>query len=526
MFAGCSTSAVDFAELAVGEPIPLTAESPLADVPAELPSPPVRPPRPVAADANQPKSDEAAKDLFELLPPPSDPMPDGTLTLAEVLQSVETHFPLLMAVAEERNIAAANRLSAAGGFDLDLSARASTQGGSFDNDRFDLLAKQPTPLHGLSLIGGYRFGFGDFPVYYGDRLTADGGEVRAGVALPLLRDGAIDKRRAALRQAEIAESLADPTVRRARLDYLRSSARAYWNWVAAGAQYGVAEALLAIARNRQAGFEEQFKQGQIAEFVVIDNQRLIAEREGTLIAVERRFQQASFDLSLYLRDSLGNPVVPKASRLPADFAKRQPPPPATDRLAASVALAVDQRPELVRLALLRERTAVNLRLAQNQTLPGLTAGVYGTQDMGNGKEGVGIFAPDRSAIEGSVVMEVPLQRREALGQVRAAQATLAQLSAQERFARDQIVAEVQDAVSNIDRTHARLARAREEQRIAQRVAEMELDRFKKGQGNLLEVNLRELAAAAAEAKVIDALADFYRARAELETAVGEVPQPQ
>jgi outer membrane protein TolC len=110
--------------------------------------------------------------------------------------------------------------------------------------------------------------------------------------------------------------------------------------------------------------------------------------------------------------------------------------------------------------------------------------------------------------------------------VRAAQATLAQLSAQERFARDQIVAEVQDAVSNIDRTHARLARAREEQRIAQRVAEMELDRFKKGQGNLLEVNLRELAAAAAEAKVIDALADFYRARAEFETAVGEVPQPQ
>ena len=80
--------------------------------------------------------------------------------------------------------------------------------------------------------------------------------------------------------------------------------------------------------------------------------------------------------------------------------------------------------------------------------------------------------------------------------------------------------EVQDAVSALDRTYQRLARAREEQRVAARVADLERDRFSRGQSNLLEVNLRELAAAGAQAKVIDTLAEYHRALAEHRAALG------
>jgi outer membrane protein TolC len=170
--------------------------------------------------------------------------------------------------------------------------------------------------------------------------------------------------------------------------------------------------------------------------------------------------------------------------------------------------------------LLKERVAVELSLAQNQALPGLNAVLTGAQDVGKGKQATGLFALDRSALEGSLVLEVPLQRREARGRAQAAEAALLQLLEQERFARDQILTEVQDAVSNLDRTYARLQQAREEQRIARLVAEMELERFQRGQGNLLEVNLRELAAAGAAAKVIDALADYHRAQADHQTALG------
>jgi len=340
------------------------------------------------------------------------------------------------------------------------------------------------------------------------------------VQVPLLRDGPIDRRRASLRQAQIGEALADPVVQRARIDYFRAAARAYWNWVGAGELYQVAEALLRIARDRQAGLEEQFKRGQIAEFVVIDNRRLIVEREGLLISAERRLQQTAFDLSLFLRDPQGNPVVPAATRLPRSFAEQQPLPPDAERLRADVETAYNLRPELVRFQLLKERTAVELRLAENQEYPALNAVVAGAQDVGKGKQATDIFALDRSVVEASLVLEVPLQRREARGREQAARATMMQILAQERFARDQIGAEVQDAVSNLDRTYQRLQRAREEQQIARRVAELEMERFRKGQGTLLEVNLRELAAAGAQAKVVDALADFFRAEADYRAALG------
>ncbi len=517
--AGCSTSHLALSGAGIRNPIlpPMLPPAPAA--PSKLPAPPVRQAEPPETKKEEAKDKEGAKEA-EALPAPRAWQPEGTLELSEVLQSVEQHFPLLLAVEQERAIASGLRLATEGAFDLNLRARGATQDGTFPGNRLDLVAEQPTPYYGLSFFSGYRFGFGDFPVYYGDRLTANGGEFRAGVVLPLMKDGPIDRRRAALRQAQITESLADPVVQRARIDFIRAAARAYWSWIAAGEQYRVAESLLRIASERQAGFEEQFKRGQIAEFVVIDNRRLIAEREGMLIGAERRFQQTSFDLSLFLRDPVGEPVVPTAGRLPQEFTDQQPSLPCTEKLREDIETAYGLRPELVRFALLKERVAVDLRLAQNQALPALNAAVVGSQDSGKGKVSPGIFALDRSVVEASLLLEVPLQRREATGRARAAQAALMQLLAQERFARDQISAEVQDAVSNLDRTYQRLQRAREEQRIARRVAELEMERFRKGQGNLLEVNLRELAAAGAEAKVIDALADFFRAQAEHRAALG------
>jgi outer membrane protein TolC len=490
-------------------PIPIL---PATATPATLPAPPVR--------QESPPADVA------VLPVPRVLRQDSVLSLEQVLASVSRHFPLLLAVEQERAITAGNRLAAEGAFDLNLRTRGVTQGGTFPNERFDLLLDQPTALNGISVFSGYRFGFGDFPVYYGDRQTADGGEFRAGMTLPLLRDGPIDRRRAALRQARITEALADPAIRRARIDYARAAARAYWNWVAAGEQCRIASALLAIAQNRQSGFEEQNQRGQIAEFIVIDNRRVIAEREGGLIAAERRFQQTALDLSLFLRDEAGEPVIPQASALPAEFARDVPAEPCDEPIAADVETAFRQRPELQRMQLLKERVATDLRLFENQTYPYLGAGVTASQDVGPGKQSTGILALDRSNIEASLLLDVPLQRRDALGKAQAARAALAQVSAQERFARDQIRAEVQDAISNLARSFERLQRARQEQSIAERVADLERERFRAGQSNLLEVNIRELSAAGARAKVVDVLADFYRAQADYRAALGvDFPPP-
>lgn len=493
--------------------------------PPQLPPPapaPERLPQQPAAQTTAAKVEAPAvgEESIEEAPNPRALPQDRPLSLEDVLISVDRHFPLLLAVQQERGIATGQRVSAEGGFDPNLRGRTSAQGGTFPNERLDVMIEQATPWSGLTAFGGYRFGFGDFPVYYGDRKTADGGEFRGGLQLPLLRDSAIDRRRAALRQAQIQEHLAEPVIQRARIDYLRNAARSYWAWVAAGLNYRVADSLLQLARDRQAGLQEQFRRGAITEFVVIDNSRLIAEREGALFAADRRWQQASFELSLFLRDERCNPLVPPPTLLPTNFVETQPPPPLTQKLPQDIQTAYELRPELARFELLKEQVSVDLKLAENQTLPALNAGVFGAQDVGKGKKGEGQFALERSVIEGAVTFEMPLHRRDARGKVLSARSKLAQLLAQERFVRDQIGAEVQDAVSAIDRTYQRLERAREEQKVAVRVAELERDRFSRGQSNLLEVNLRELAAAGAQAKVIDTLAEYHRALAEHRAALG------
>ena len=463
--------------------------------------------------------------VAELPAPPSPAnLSSAPLALDDVLQSVNQHFPLLFAAERERDIALGQRLAAEGQFDLNLRSRGTNQEGSFGNSRFDISLEQPIPQWGMTAFSGYRFGYGDFPVYYGDRKTADGGEFRTGVQIPLLRDRSIDRRRAILRQAQIGEPLALATVQTARLGAFRSGARAYWAWAAAGEQHRISAGLLKLAKDRQELFEKRTKLGADPEFIVIEGRRTVAEREGALIANERRLQQTSFDLSLLLRDASGNPVVPNASQLPTNFADTVPARFDPSRLAQDLIHAVARRPELMRFQLQKERLTVDLQLARNQQLPGLNAGIAATQDVGGGKKsfaGKDIFASDRTNAEVFLALDLPVQRRDAFGRTQVAQAQLMQVLAQERYARDVIVAEVQDVVSNLDRTYQRLLKAKEEVAVADEVAMLERKRFDLGTSTFLEVNLRELFAAGARAKVVDTLAEYQRALADLRAATGE-----
>ena len=56
----------------------------------------------------------------------------------------------------------------------------------------------PTLYNGLKFYAGYRNGQGDWPIYYQNFLTNSGGEYRAGLSFPLLRDRLTDKERTRL----------------------------------------------------------------------------------------------------------------------------------------------------------------------------------------------------------------------------------------------------------------------------------------------------------------------------------------
>jgi len=497
-------------------------------------APPPRPADPGAAgqEGKQPSAprspDRPERDVGGGLLPSPRPFAQPPLRLEEVLESVAAAFPLLYAVEMERVIAAGQRLAAEGQFDPLLRLQSIEQTGTFASSQLRTGVEQATPFGGITTFAGWRWGQGNFPVYYGDRKTGEGGELQAGIVVPLLQNRPIDPRRARLRIAQITENLAEPTIRRARLDFFRLAAQAYWSWQVAGAQYRIAAELLQLAVVRQQLFDVQLAEGKISESPVALNLRLVASRREALRAAERLLQQNALRLSLFLRDENGEPVVPPSDWLNPDFLQIRPLPPRPEGLADDVQLALRLRPELVRFQLEKQRRTVEWQLADNQLLPTLNLTLQGAQDLGAAKKtftGTGVFDTARTTGEIGALFELPLPLRNARGQRLTAQAQLAQLLAQERFARDEIIVQVQDAVSELFLTYQRLQQAQEELRQAERVLQIETLRFREDRISLVELNLQEIAAAEAKTKVATILGGYFIAIANYLAVLG-VDQPR
>ncbi len=503
--------------------LPLPAPAQLAPAQPALPLPaPAQlapPPRPV---------DRGTGVVGSEPPPPPAPGPSlrgapasvgGPLGLDEVLDAVVAHYPLLRAVEQERAIAGGRLLSSMGVFDLNLTGGADGQGGTYDNFRGGVGVSRGLPVAGLGAFAGYRNGYGDFPTYNLGQKTADGGEFRAGVTVPLLQGRAIDRPRANVEQAGIDVRLAEPVIERQRLDFVRAAARTYWNWVAAGQRLEVARRLAALADERDAQLRARVEAGPVANIDRVDNQQNIALRNGVVVQAERAFQQATIDLSLFLRDAAGGPTLAGADRLPAFPEVRPVDPGAFD---AALQTAVDLRPEPRRLRLQRDRVGVDLRLATNQTLPTLNGVAAISQDVGDGRSSLsGPNGLDRTTATAGLALQLPIQRRDARGREAAARAQIAQLDQQIRNAEDVVRADVQDAFSALERAAEFSLQAGRRVELARLVARAEREQLRLGRSDVLRVTLREQAAFDAEIVEIGARQDYFRAAADLRAATGE-----
>jgi cobalt-zinc-cadmium efflux system outer membrane protein len=456
--------------------------------------------------------------LWAFVTPP-EAEPGEVLTLAEVLTSVDEHDPRLESVDQQIRGAEGRLLSARGGFDTRARVRGLVQPvGHYRNGVLDVRVEQPTPAYGLTAWAGWRIGVGDFPVYDGKLSTASGGEVSAGLTLPLWRGGAIDPRRAERRQAEIERERLD-RVRDARaLELEVEAAAAYWTWVASGLRLDIERTLLELALERDEGLRRKIELGATKEIVGVDNQRAILAREARVVAAERGFEAATLALSLFLRDESGQPVLAGAERLPLELPEL-PSPTAVD-LKAEIDVALEHRPDRRARLAAREQAGVELRLARNQRAPRIDVSTWVAQDFGVGPEFLQPFE-----WVAAVEIEIPIPLRQARGRVQTADAELGRIDADLRLLDDQIVVEVLDARSAVTAAHRRARLAGEQVELAERLAQAEYRSFELGAGDLLLVNLRELASADAAVEHVQAVADFFIAQAELEVAKGEGVRP-
>ena len=105
------------------------------------------------------------------------------------------------------------------------------------------------------------------------------------------------------------------------------------------------------------------------------------------------------------------------------------------------------------------------------------------------------------------------------------EARINQLNQREQFTREQVVAEVQDAISAVQTSYRRARLISEEVTVARQLEDAERSRFELGDGTLFLVNLREQSTFDAAVREVSAQADFFRATAVYELAIAEALAP-
>ncbi len=441
------------------------------------------------------------------------------LTLEALLESVNKNYPPLRAALLEKPLAEADLLNQQGRFDLSIKSRIDTQNlGFYQNERFEIALEQPTTLWGSTIYSGYSISEGRYPDYDGKAVTNSAGQYRAGVRVPLARDRAIDSRRADLGKARFGLRLADLSIDQQRLTILQTATRRYWDWVAAGRRLLIANTLLEVAIGRNDIIAESVKIGALPQFELLDNQRIVLQRRNNVVEARRSLENASIELSLFLRDSEGRPLIAEPEKLipgfpdPAEITEAQ--------MLDDMNAAFGRRPDVMRFLFQRNQIEIDKRLAQNQRLPGVDLYTEYFREAGNGT-----IKRGPNDLRVGIIFDLPLQRRQATARLRNAEARLSQLQQREQFQRDQVTAEVRDAASAVKAAYERSRVTTEELMITRQVEDAERLRFELGDSTLFVLNQREQATAEAAVREANALADYFRAYAAYELSIAKALIP-
>ena len=218
---------------------------------------------------------------------------------------------------------------------------------------------------------------------------------------------------------------------------------------------------------------------------------------------------------MFLRGPDDQPILPPNDRLPAALPPEPLPAGVGDVLV--VESAIERRPELRRIRLVREKVEVDRRLADNATLPNLDLTLGVTRSQGNGPYTDIRREETRAGLE----LRLPLQRNEALGRRQAADAELRRLDQDLNFVRDRIRVEVRDGWSALQAAQEQLGLARRNVELADVLVAAEQTRFRQGAGDLLALQLREQAALEARFADLSSVSDYFLALADYRAATAE-----
>ncbi len=441
----------------------------------------------------------------------------ATLELNEVESSVSNQYPPLLIARIERDIASGKLLAAWGKFDPKLSAFASFGiEGFYDGNLFGVKVEGRDPNGRTRFYSGYRYSEGAFPDYEKGRTSA-GGQFVLGVEVPLMRDGEIDSERLQRQIAQLDLQGVEPLIAFQRIELIAKARKAYVNWVAAGFELHYNQTLLDLALTRNNFLDRMIEEGQMAEVVALDNERIIVKRRLSLSKALEKVRASAIELSLFYRDAKGNSIIPDPSQLPEDFPDVSLYLGSQYTDASLVREAYVRRPELRANSIEMRQNFIALRGAENMFKPRLDLRIESAVNAGNER------TKDRGPndLRAGIEFSMPLWRREAKGKILAINAKTRQLQAKRQFLMDKLKASVLRSHNDHFRAKEQLGLASRSVDLSEQIRLAEDKRFRSGAGDLLDLQIREQQFFEAELAEVDAHAMLLKSWIEIEAALGK-----
>lgn len=434
------------------------------------------------------------------------------LTLEEVLDRVEQGHPLLQGSQTQKIVASGKLLKALGTFeprlvnDWELERLASSAGTTTSvgfNDTF-LEFRHPWGVQGFA---GFRAGIGDVKV--ADLGIDSTNQPLLGIMFPLLRGLITNPAHAELKKSELATKQAQLEIQQTRQDLYRGAAMQYWNWVAAHEFMELREKAVTVAGTRSRLLTRQAKAGARAEFDVIEANQEVQRRRATLIKARRSLEREQLKLALFIWEG-DNPVVVGHFTPPESSLLQQEAIPQREQ-EKKQAIAV--RPEIQLVHLEAKLNHIDLEVADNNFLPNLNAVAQPTRKPGEFVLGLGYRF--------GVQMSLPFLQREARGDRLQIEGKAQRLKLMQQYRIQQVSLDVDNARSAVARARERIQVSRQALDLAQALEKGERTRFRHGATSLVFVNLRERNVIQAAEEWIIALADYQKALALYQWAIGQ-----
>ncbi|TAE06734.1 MAG: TolC family protein [Bacteroidetes bacterium] len=438
------------------------------------------------------------------------------LTIREFYDQIFRYHPLVKQAQSLNALAQQELRMARGNFDPKFST-------DFDRKQFDKKEYYQTFYSKLKApiwVGEFQASFErNQGTFLDESLYTDGsGLLAVGVGIPIGRNILMDERRNTLRQAQLAQNVAEAEKIKLMNKILVNASKEYAEWYFAYHQYRLLQAGYKLAEERYLGVKQRMVMGELAPIDSVQALITLQERDVALQQGEVDWRNAGLRLSNYLWGDNDTPLQVEPNVIPQVFAQNTQLTQAST-LQELLTFAQQNHPEIRKNSFKRRQLDFEERLQVNNLMPNLQLNYNMLRNVRSTKETTNWAFRDNYKV--GFTFEMPLLLRKERSKLQMVRIKQLQVDWEIQSVQREVSNEIQ-ASHNELLTYSRLLTLQDKMVDNYRILrDGEIRRFWAGESSLFIINAQEAKYIESQIKLEQLRAKYIKAQALLLWSAGK-----